>query len=57
MTQRVVIDLDPCLMRVLDEFCGRFGIADRDEAIGELLMLGLSWSMTDRNTGDTPATE
>lgn len=57
MTQRVIVELDPCLMRVVDEFCGRFGMADRGEAIGELLMLGLSWTMPDRELKESPAVE
>lgn len=46
-TQTVPVALDSGMLEIIDAYCRRFGLADRGEAINELLMIGLSCSMTD----------
>ena len=43
----VPVALDAGMLATLDAYCRRFGLDDRCEAINELLMVGLSWSMRD----------
>lgn len=43
----VPVALDAGMLAVLDSYCLRFGVADRGEAINELLMIGLSYAMPD----------
>lgn len=43
----VPVVLDAGMLAVLDDYCRRFDITDRGEAINELLMIGLSVSMTE----------
>ena len=46
-TQTVPIELNAGMLEIIDAYCRRYGLADRGEAINELLMIGLSCSMTD----------
>ncbi len=48
----VPVELDAGVLEIIDAYCRRFGMADRSEAINELLMIGLSWSMTDSERSD-----
>ena len=51
--ETVPVFLDAGMLKALDAYCRRFGIADRGEAINELLMVGLSYSMSDRAPPDS----
>ncbi len=41
----VPVFLDAGMLKALDAYCRGFGIAERGQAINELLMIGLSYSM------------
>lgn len=41
----VPVYLDAGMLEALDAYCRSFGVAERGEAINELLMIGLSYSM------------
>ena len=43
----VPVELDAGMLEIIDAYCRRSGLSDRGEAINELLMIGLNWSMTD----------
>jgi hypothetical protein len=48
----VPVELDADVLEIIDAYCLRFGLSDRGEAINELLMIGLNWSMTDRDRSE-----
>lgn len=43
----VPVELETAVLEIIDAYCRRFGLADRGEAINELLMIGLNGTMTD----------
>ena len=48
----VPVELDAGVLEIIDAYCRRFGLADRGEAINEMLMIGLNCSMTDPGQSD-----
>lgn len=49
----VPVVLDAGMLETIDAYCRRFGLAGRCEAINDLLMLGLSCSMSARPPEDS----
>ena len=45
-TEIVPVELDAGVLEIIDAYCRRFGLADRGEAINELLMIGLNHSIS-----------
>lgn len=48
----VPVALGADMLEIIDAYCRRFGLADRGEAINDLLMVGLSLSMSDPAQSD-----
>ena len=49
----VPVELDAGMLEALDAYCRSVGFADRGEAINELLMVGLSFAMSDPDSPES----
>ena len=49
----VPVYLDAGMLKALDAYCRSLGVAERGEAINELLMIGLSYAMPESEPPDS----